>query len=88
MPPCIGNIYSIVADLVKSVGELGVVEEEVCDGTVEGAGEGVESRGVGAAFDTNEGYATDTGGVGKLLLGHACLFAEISDTSSHVASAA
>ena len=91
MPPCIRNIYSIVADLVKSVGALGVVEEEVGDGTVEGPGEGVEgaeSRGVGAAFDTNEGYATDTGGVGQLLLGHACLFAEISDTSSHVASAA
>ena len=53
---------------VKSRGDaLGVVEEVVGDGTVEGAGEGVEgaeSRGVGAAFDTNEGYATDTGGVG------------------------
>ena len=73
------------------MGALGVVEEEVGDGTVEGVGvgvEGAESRGVGAVFDADEGYSTDTGGVSQLLLCHAYLFAEISDTSSHVASAA
>ena len=73
------------------MGALGVVEEELGDGTVEGVSvgvEGAESRGVGAVFDANEGDTTDSGGVGKLYLCQVCLFAEISDTSSHVASAA
>ena len=60
-------------------------------GWFEGAGEGVEgveSRGVGAVFDANEGDTTDSGGVGKLFLCHARLFAEIADTLPHAASAA
>ena len=80
----------MLADLVKSVRTLGVVEEEVGDGTVEGVGEGVEgaeSRGVGAVFDAHEGDATDSGGFGQLLLGHARLFAEVADTVPHAASA-
>ena len=84
-------MYSIIADLVKSVRALGVVEEEVGDGMVEGPGEGVEgveSRGVGAVFDADKRDATDSGGVGQLYLCHARLFAEIADTSSHVASTA
>ena len=57
----------MLADLVKSVRTLGVVEEVVGDGAVEGLGQGVEgaeSRGVGAVFDADEGHATNSSGVG------------------------
>ena len=48
----------MLADLVKSVRTLGVVEEEVGDGLVEGLGEGVEgaeSRGVGSIQSQGQG---------------------------------